>query len=151
MLRFRLADEGDSFDILDWRNEPLSVAMSLSGAAVRPSDHEEWFSRALRDPDRRIVIASLETEKVGVVRFDRREDQAVVSVALNPATRGKGLARSVLTGAEDMIQTWRPLTLIAVILPENMASRRTFEGAGYAFSRPSGGDPRSLEFTKRLG
>lgn len=125
--------------------------MSGSGASVSGNAHRAWYAAALADPARRIVIAFLEAQKVGMVRYDRKGETATVSIALNPQMRGKGLARPMLAGSEALVSAWAPIELVAFIRPENVASRKAFESAGYAAAGQADGEMLGfLRFIKPL-
>lgn len=132
-MEFLRADEGDSSDLLAWRNDPATVAASLTGAAVAEAEHRAWFARVLADPSRLLLIARLEGQKIGMVRFDAESDGArEVSIALAPAARGRGLAARVLGGAigAGFGPGARP-DLIARVKQSNPASWRIFQTCGF--------------------
>ena len=83
---------------------------------------------------RDLLIAEVGSVQVGVLRFDRSGAEATVSVYLDPDLTGLGLGRRVLEAGRRRLASTSPsvATLIADILPANVASAGTFEQAGYA-------------------
>jgi RimJ/RimL family protein N-acetyltransferase len=124
----RKATRADAPDVLSWRNDPLTRSMSRAQDEVEEAPHLDWFEKALRDPSRTLLIGELDGQKIGMVRFDHG-DEIEVSININPACRGKGLSRALLTQS----MAWVRGTIVAEIRPENLASRRLFEHAGFSF------------------
>ena len=68
----------------------------------------------------------------GVVRFEDRDDQVFVSVALEPRFRGCGLGGHLIRlGSQRYRQECGEKTLVALVKKSNVPSRRAFEIAGY--------------------
>jgi RimJ/RimL family protein N-acetyltransferase len=133
-MEFRKAVIEDAPDLLVWRNDPATIANSLTGKPVAPADHFAWIARVLASPDFILLMAEQAGEKLGMVRFDRDGDgQWEVSINLNPAARGRGLAADVLAGAIEtaFARSERP-PLIAWVKQSNPASWRIFERCGFA-------------------
>lgn len=144
-LRLRPATRADAGALLAWRNDPLAVAMSLSGQPVLPQEHIAWLERALTDTARQILIIEADGAPLGMVRFDLQGDAALVSIALSPDARGRGLARPALAQAIAAL-TLPARRLLAQIRPGNAASLALFAAMGF---EPLGGtDP--LDFQLRL-
>ena len=92
--------------------------------------HEAWFSRALADPTRTLLIGiDPETRnKVGLVRFDLLESgQRLVGVNVAPEHRGRGLGALLLARALER----QSGALVAEVRPDNRASVRLFEKLGF--------------------
>jgi RimJ/RimL family protein N-acetyltransferase len=112
-----------------WRNDPETIAASLSLRAVEPGEHEAWLKRVLADPAERLLVVEDAGEPVGQVRIQRHDDGVLeVHIGLAPAARGRGVGREALELA------WReaggePLT--ARVLADNERSLRAFAAAGF--------------------
>jgi RimJ/RimL family protein N-acetyltransferase len=136
-MQFRRADAADCLDLLAWRNDPVSVAASLTGSSVKEADHRTWFARVCAAPDHILLIAERDGEKIGMVRFDRAGEEWEVSINLAPQARGRGLASRVLSGgisAAFPSDRPRPL-LIARVKRDNPASWRIFGTCGFVEER----------------
>jgi RimJ/RimL family protein N-acetyltransferase len=127
-MRVRKATKADALDVLSWRNDPLTRSMSRTPGEVEDAPHLAWFEKALGDPRRTLLIGELDGQKIGMVRFDHGEE-IQVSININPACRGRGLSHALLTQS----MSWVRGTLVAEIRPENLASQRLFEHAGFSF------------------
>ncbi|MBL8771318.1 MAG: GNAT family N-acetyltransferase [Phenylobacterium sp.] len=131
-MRLRRATEADCVDLWRWRNDPVTRAMSRTSDEVDLAAHTAWFRGALLNPSITLLIGETDDGKVGMVRFDHR-DETEVSINLNPAFRGQGLSMALLGQALESVAG----AVFAEIKDENAASRRLFERAG--FRRIGGG------------
>ena len=135
-ITLRLACEHDSDDILRWRNDPDTVVASPTGS-VDAAAHARWYQEKLHDPRCTIFIAEIIDEmhsscSVGVVRFDRTDSSAEVSITINPAFRGKGHGKLVLRKAlHNYFSSSEVHSIIAHIVEENTASIRLFTSLGF--------------------
>jgi RimJ/RimL family protein N-acetyltransferase len=130
-LALRPAAAEDSARVLAWRNDPASVASSLTGAPVAEADHAGWYANVLADPARVLWIAEDSGRPAGSVRLDRgAEGTAEVSIALEPAARGLGLAAPVLDLATAAAEGFAA-DLVAQVRQANAPSLRAFARAGY--------------------
>jgi RimJ/RimL family protein N-acetyltransferase len=135
----RPASGADALDVLAWRNDPVTRAMARNQDEVDTAAHLAWFGKALADPRRTFLIGEVDGEKIGMVRFDRGEETEV-SINLDPAHRSRGLSYPLLMAGLAYVggDVW------AEIRPENTASLRLFERAGFEFSEIRGGLRRYL-------
>jgi spore coat polysaccharide biosynthesis protein SpsF len=131
-VHLRPADEGDRDRVLAWRNDPDTVRFSLTGSAVTPGEHARWYARRLEDPATRLSIAELDGEPIGSVRVDVVDAVGTVSIAVDPAHRGRGLGTAML---RRLVETTRGdvglIRLVAEVVPGNEASCRAFAAAGF--------------------
>lgn len=123
-------------------------AMSLRPDLFSFEQHKEWWARTYGNPWTRIWIVQVGTSPVGYVRYSRivagrplwsggpaaSEDGPIeVSIAIDPRWRGRKIAQEALRSTADPArQALGGEKIVALILPENVASQRAFEGAGYA-------------------
>lgn len=124
---FRSAELADAEQLFRWRNDPATRAASLEGGEVTWEDHMAWLTRSLASENRRLLVAELDGEPVGTIRFDRQEAEWAMSWTVAPERRGQGLGgRMVRAAAENF---GAPLT--AVVLLDNVASRKIAAAAGF--------------------
>lgn len=135
----RRATLDDALDVLIWRNDPLTRAMSRTPDEVEQQAHVAWFNRALDDAASTLLIGEVGGEKIGMVRFDHGA-ATEVSININPSCRGRGLGHELLSEA----LTWAVGDLVAVIKDQNLASRRLFERAGFELQETTDGLGRYL-------
>lgn len=132
-LTFRRADASDAMDVLAWRNDPASVAASLSPGMVAVDAHLAWFAMAVADPARILMIAESGGARIGMVRFDRNSDGTWrVSINLDPRRREQGFGKPTLGGAIAAAFGTRQPELEAEIRDDNAASRSIFAACGFA-------------------
>ena len=139
-ITVRKATKNDSKKIFEWRNDPVSIAMSLTSKIIDWKGHEEWYDLAIKDKNILIAICqskSVSFKDVGMVRFDFNliNNDITISINLNPKARGNSLGQYCLKAAISYLQKSHhcPNRIMAEIKNENIASIRTFEKAGFNF------------------
>lgn len=131
-MLLRRAKIEDALDVLAWRNDPHTRAMSRDGAPVDQQAHLKWFTGAVDNPSRLLLIGEVGDDAVGMVRFDRADEAWEVSINLSPASRGRRLAAPLLAGALEVFADLNPgLPVLASIRPENAASLKLFKALGF--------------------
>ena len=132
-LGFRPAQLADSRRIWDWRAASGLEQFSLSGQLTPYPEHHIWFTRALDAPTHVFRILLLGEWPCGYLRLDQEAAEcARVSICLAPDARGQGLSAALLREAERLGHQLKADRLHAEIHPQNVASLRCFEQAGYA-------------------
>lgn len=148
-LVLRRAVAADAAFLLALANDPATRAASFGRDAIAPAAHVAWLTAVLGDPDRRLWIGEVDGTAVGQVRIDRVADgSGVVSIALAPTDRSRGLGRELLAAA--LAAGPEELEIVrarAVVLTENEPSRRLFDDAGFRVvgdATPPGGPAADL-------
>lgn len=141
MVRARKARSEDSESIFHWRNDAQTRAMSHTTDPISWVDHSHWFAASLQSDNRLLVMCEENEAPVAVVRFDISSDRALISINLAPSMRGKGLAAPCLTSAIAFLasEVSGVAVIDAEIKPENEASKRAFEAAGFSLDKETGG------------
>lgn len=143
-LTLRPASMADARRLFDWRNDPVTRAMAITTDPVPWDGHVRWLTATLDRADRQLLIGEGPQGPVGTVRFDMGDD-IVVSITLAPDQRGRGLALPLLTAAIARLSP--PANLLAQVKPDNPASRRLFERAGFD---ETGTEAGLLTYRRRL-
>ena len=132
-VQLRAATIDDAERVWKWRNEPSVRAASRDSDPIPLDDHKRWFERRLQESDVVIFIVSDEYGiDIGYIRFEIEAEEAEISIALDPKSRGKGLGAAAIRSASDtLINTGRVRTIVALIKPGNEASVRVFSKSGY--------------------
>jgi RimJ/RimL family protein N-acetyltransferase len=133
------AQASDATRLHEWRNHEATRRHSGDGGLIEWDAHLRWFDAVLRDPGRRIWIASLHGVPVGVVRLDTRQEPtgstAVISVYRVPNGTVAGLgwgSALIAAGVAHAREQWPGLTRVdARISPDNEASLRAFAACGF--------------------
>ena len=130
-VSFRAAERGDSRRVWDWRRA-IDPAFNMTSDQTAFEAHDLWFRRGIESPDRQFRIMMIGELACGYLRLDRiRDSRARVSICLSPDTRGQGLGHRLLDEANALGLRHGITRLDAEIHPQNMASRRVFDSAGY--------------------
>jgi RimJ/RimL family protein N-acetyltransferase len=141
-VQLRPATIDDAEQIWKWRNEQDVRGASRKSDSIQLDDHVRWFERRLHESDVVILIVSDEGGiDIGYVRFEIEADEAEISIALDPESRGMGLGTAAIRSASDLlINTGRVRTIVALIKSHNEGSVRAFNKAGYHVVDGSDGD-----------
>lgn len=124
MRRMRPATFDDAATLFEWRNDPVTRAMSSNTDPVPWETHLAWLSASLANPDRTLLICEEDGVPVGTVRVDGDE----MSWTVAPEARGRGLASIMIAMAGPQGRT-------AEIKAENLASQRAARKAGFRLVR----------------
>jgi len=131
-IRLRKATLDDCRTLFTWRNDPVTVAMSLVSEPVPWEGHVAWFEGSLQNPKRHLLVAELDEQAVGTIRFDDVDDTAEISITVSPDQRGKGMGTSLLEAADSWASEELGLDrIIARIKENNPASIAIFKKSGY--------------------
>lgn len=131
-MRLRPATMDDADRLFRWRNDPVTRAASVNRDPVAWPDHVAWLKASLANPLRDILIAE-DGVPIATLRLDR-DIRTEVSITLAPAARGHGQAAPLLR-----LATEGKGPFVARIRPDNPASRRAFEAAGFHFTHHAEG------------
>lgn len=132
-LVLRHATQRDSFDLLNWRNQPEVRGNSRTSEVIEPEQHTRWLNGVLADPKRHLLIGLRSGQPVGVLRLDEDGEVAEVSIYLCPGAYGQGNGSALLRALESWTRANRPSVtrLLAEVLGGNAASHRLFHKSGY--------------------
>lgn len=133
-LRLRPAQQSDSRLLWEWANDSGVRAAAFSSAPIPWEQHVLWFTSKMKDPACRILIAEdRQGRAVGQFRMDwRTGEDADIDVSLSSECRGAGYGRVLIDlGVSHALAERRASRLHAFVKPENQASRRSFELAGF--------------------
>lgn len=132
-ISLRNASLSDCETVFQWRNSPEVRSSSFNQEPINFEDHAAWYTAALSNPDKVLLIAMSHGKSIGVLRFDLQVRKAVVSIYLSPESLGKGLGEYVLSAGSAWMSEHHShiAELEAETLPENKASAKVFERAGF--------------------
>lgn len=131
-IRLRKATLDDCRTLFNWRNDQVTVAMSLVSEPVPWESHVAWFENSLVNPKRHLLVAEQDGNPVGTIRFDDLDDTSEISITVSPDQRGKGMGTSLLDAADEWAREELGLDrIIARIKESNPASIAIFKKSGY--------------------
>lgn len=132
-IMVRKAQLSDCQPIFNWRNNREIKQFSMGTNPIAFSEHAVWFRKALKNSNCQILIGESYGEAVGVLRFDREDKCAVISVYLVPGNFGKGIGVELIEQGTSWIEyNWPKVELIeAAIKTSNTSSISAFSEAGF--------------------
>ncbi|MBT2519677.1 bifunctional UDP-2,4-diacetamido-2,4,6-trideoxy-beta-L-altropyranose hydrolase/GNAT family N-acetyltransferase [Arthrobacter sp. ISL-28] len=136
-ISIREARMSDASVLFDWRNDEQVRAVSRDNGTVSWDGHVAWLRSSLDNPQREVFVGHIGPELVGTVRYDQSKADPSsweISIALNPAHRGRGLGTPLLAQAEALLGQMlkAPFVSRAVVRADNYASNRLFDTNGYS-------------------
>lgn len=135
-----LPSEQDAQQIMEWRNDPMTLNMSIH---TQPKNWKDFFPEFLSEyfpaPDLPPLFALFNGQRVAFLRFKPIEhpehihNRRCVEISINvaPQYRHQGLGTAILLAANDWIKRQGFDDLFAQIKVENVASHKAFIAAGY--------------------
>jgi RimJ/RimL family protein N-acetyltransferase len=133
-LEIRTAVASDCRFVWETNNHPSVRQQSITTDDIPWEDHQVWFESALNEANRVMLIAEAQSRRVGVVRFDldMAAQEALVTIALIPSSRGGGLGRLALSKSSVRILSGDNINVVsAYIRTDNVPSQRAFEASGF--------------------
>ncbi|MEQ2010477.1 MAG: bifunctional UDP-2,4-diacetamido-2,4,6-trideoxy-beta-L-altropyranose hydrolase/GNAT family N-acetyltransferase, partial [Limisphaerales bacterium] len=131
-LHLRPGTADDCRRVWEWANEPAVRAVSFTSDPIPWEQHVAWFTRRLADANTRLWLAEQTGSPLGQVRFDLDGPTATISVSLDATQRGKNLgALLIWSVCQKLFRESAVETIHAFIKPDNAASIRAFEKAGF--------------------
>ncbi len=132
-MALRQAQPADCDDLWRWRNAEAVRRFSGDGQPIPLEAHRRWFAATLSDPARQLLVGEIAGRAAGILRYDREQDSATVSVYLTPEFIGRGVGTALIAaGSAWVTGHWPQVTQIrAAVQPENSASAAAFLAAGY--------------------
>lgn len=134
-IQVRPASIDDAKNLYDWRNHPLIRSVSRNSHPIDFNSHMNWFRDALKSVEKLILVGELFGNPIGVVRFDFNESQneAEVSIYLNPEKFSNGFGGELLRKAELFLVKWNTSInkLNAHVIGQNQKSVNLFRSCNY--------------------
>lgn len=137
----------DSQLVFQWSNDRETRQNAFSTQTISWSGHLIWFERKLHSLRSWFYIGfNSEHQPIGYIRFDldrNLDNQPVTSIAIAPTERGKGFGSRLIAAGVDLMRSVEGFHQVhAYIKPDNTASLRSFEKAGF---RQLSSQPESLD------
>jgi len=130
-LTLRPAVQADCGYFFDLANDPAVRLQSFSQDTISWVSHCTWFEVKLRSASSRLFILEARGLPVGQIRFDDIQGDAVLSYALDGLVRGRGWGKVIINLGLSAIFEVGVSRVRAEVKPENLASCRIFEKAGF--------------------
>lgn len=131
-LKLRPAHLADAQRLLEWRNDAATRAASFAGDLIEPETHRRWFAERLSSSQCVFLIAEVEGQAIGQVRFEMEAQAATISLSLAPDWRRRGWGATLIRAACCHVFSRCNLERIrALVKPENLSSICAFKRAGF--------------------
>ena len=132
-LVVRYANADDCRLIWELANDPEVRAASFSTEPIPWETHQLWFAQKVADEQTLLLIAQDDRGiPVGQVRFDLQGCDAELHVSLFKEKRGSGLGVPAIHAAlQELFATRHCKGVHAYVKPDNIASAKLFESAGF--------------------
>jgi len=129
----RVAKFEDAKLVYDWRNHPEVRVHCREPDPIEYEAHAQWFRKACQSNNQLILIGELDDIPIGVIRLDISENEAEISIFMNPNLVSRGFGSEILLRAEKFLKTNIPSISIlnAEVLGDNIASHGLFFKGGY--------------------
>lgn len=139
-LQLRLARMEDAATLFAWRNDPVTRGVSTSTHSFDYDSHLQWMVSSLANDKRTLLVASVGSQDVGSIRFDKSIDNsATVSLYTDPKMLGLGVgSRMLALGERYMLENVNNTSsFVAQVVDNNQVSRQMFLRNGYAMQMNS--------------
>lgn len=127
-VEFRVASLNDAHSLYQLQCEEGSRTYSRTPQVPSLDEHMKWYFQSINNPDRKIWMLDFNDDLVGYIRLDKTKFGNEVSILISNEYKNLGLASSALSQLKTKTQLPR---IIAYVLPENRASIKLFEKAGF--------------------
>lgn len=121
----------------EWASDPIVRAFSFSQHTITLDEHSNWFTKKIKDENCLYLIAEMNGEKIGSIRFDIDNNKAIISYLIAPKYHGKGLGLIILTNGLSYLQkeiennSLHVKNVIGYVMEENIPSVKAFERLGF--------------------
>jgi RimJ/RimL family protein N-acetyltransferase len=132
-IYLRFAELEDLNDLFKWRNDESTRQASFNTDEISFEEHKKWFEETLADPKRNLfILCDKKCNKLGQIRFDKKNDVADINVTINPNYRNQGIGSLALFKASHIyIHNFGGKQVIAKVKKDNTASLKAFQKAGF--------------------
>ena len=136
MLSVRPVTDDDCRLLWEWVNEPGVRSFAFQSHFIPWEEHRAWFAAKRVDPCWVMFIVLDEIRRpVGQVRFEPQDQDGAateVAISIGREWRGRGYGtEAIRLACEAYRRMGQAARVVACIKPENVASLRIFEKAGF--------------------
>jgi len=134
-MKLRKADKTDEKITYHWAANPLVRVHSFNKHIITEEEHFCWFQNKLSDIQCVFLIAEKDNLPIGSIRFDLKENQAIISYLIDPERHGNGLGQILLAnGIKYILDTSIKNDLkkiVGFVMKSNIPSIKAFERLGF--------------------
>jgi len=131
-LSLRKVIKTDEILLFDWTNDLDVRKWSFNKISVKLDEHKIWFKQKFDDVNVLMWIFEVNSTPAGLVRLEKDNSEVVLNYLIASQSRGNGLAGKMLKMAMNEVRShWQNIKVFAYTLPENIASIKSLETAGF--------------------
>ena len=131
-LSLRKVIKTDEILLFDWINDPDVRKWSFNKNSITLDVHKIWFKQKFEDVNVLMWIFEVNTTPAGLVRLEKDNSEVVLNYLISSQSRGKSLASKMLKMTMNEVRShWKNIKVFAYTLPENIASIKSLERAGF--------------------
>ena len=147
-LSMREATPEDLMLLFDWANDPDVRKQSFNPNPILLASHTRWLHAKLEDEQAKLYIAESDGVPAAHIRFEIDNGKAIISYLIGAGFRGKGLGHVILQRGVAKLLRQKPTVRLVegLVQPENIASVRAFEKAGFSQDTPDPKYPQACRF-----
>ena len=152
-LSLRKVIKTDEILLFDWTNDPDVRKWSFNKNSITVDLHKIWFKQKCDDVNALMWIFEVNNKPAGLVRLEKDNSEVVLNYLIASQSRGKGWASKMLKMAMNEVRSyWQNIKVFAYTLPENIASIKSLEKAGFSL-KDSRNEKKCYVFhvTKKIG
>lgn len=132
-ISFVKASEEDMLMVYNWSNDSLVRKNSYESKPIELESHKKWYLSKIKSSNTIFLIALVNGEKAGVVRFEIDVNSSIVGILIPEKYRGQKLASELLIESSKLYFNKFDVPIHAYIKKENIASIKSFEKANYMY------------------
>jgi UDP-2,4-diacetamido-2,4,6-trideoxy-beta-L-altropyranose hydrolase len=132
-LSLRPATSDDCHIYWEWANDPTVREQAFSQEFIPYAKHIVWFQNKLSNPDSFLFVWLLGNRtKIGQVRFDCENSEALIDISIDKKYRGYGLGNVILIKSiYHMLLIRKDIKFKACVLKNNIVSQKIFTDIGF--------------------
>ena len=122
----------DEILLFNWINDPDVRKWSFGKHFIKLDEHAKWFKKIYNDPNVLMWIFEVNNDPAGLVRLEKEDNKVLLNYLISLQSRGKRLETKMLKLAMNEVRRhWPNNNIFAYTLPENIASIKSLERAGF--------------------
>lgn len=133
----REVEERDAKPLFELVNDAKVRESSFYSREISWKEHLEWFSKKFKDVNSYFLIVENDGVFAGQIRFEIKEDVALVGISIAKDYRSKDIAKTAMNMALEMfLNKCNDVHCVkAQIKKDNKVSQEFFKKCGYVYSR----------------
>jgi UDP-2,4-diacetamido-2,4,6-trideoxy-beta-L-altropyranose hydrolase len=133
VMDIALANEKDIQLYFDWANDPLVRTLSFNNNPIPWENHQKWFTNKIHSRDHIFYKAVIIENAVGQIRYDLKEDEALINYSVDSNFRGYGIGSLMIEKTLLLIDKKfkTDYSIIGFVKYGNVASSMVFRKLGF--------------------